>query len=596
MNLMLKIFIAGMLAATAVNAGADDFALRPSKVVQVELNGENPTLVDPAQGMLISMANYRLNRILLDFDWSAVAPERYADLEKALLVVDFTAVENPAAVPVMVGAMTCGWRDFAGTLRFGGDPWPKRGVHETSGKPGRWDGGLMEFGYGVVAEQPAVAPGRVAFDLTDAVNDWLYTGKDNYGLILRVGGQHLTGINNQGNWKLEFPVDKVRLELTFAGVAPTPADREARTLKSFPSALLAPVKDPYIFLFYNWNRGINEKFWPHFSVFNTDGIFDYPELAQRGILPLTCRTGPQADWMHDEAGFYQGYRDVRHGVTIDEWQSVDDTKKRDADFDRDTPMGRKLVGAVDALKRIKRERPDCFIGVYWRGEVSMQPLAEAGLPDLVICEGYTRLPRFPQWEIGNAEGIFHFELAKADGYYPQAINLHGTVVPGMYFPDYKRHFTPESIAEEVRILREKYPEVSGSGVYCEIGPFPFFAENSWDEEAAVADVLPVLLGYEAALRKYFIEPAPEVTILEPRFEETITAPKARIVAKATPKEGRTIRNYRWFVDNRLIAETDGNSLLWDTRDVEPGMHVLTVHAVDSGWNRAASQVVVHVGK
>ena len=49
-----------------------------------------------------------------------------------------------------------------------------------------------------------------------------------------------------------------------------------------------------------------------------------------------------------------------------------------------------------------------------------------------------------------------------------------------------------------------------------------------------------------------------------------------------------------LIDNRLVAETDVAEYLWDTRGERPGYHFVTVHAVDSGWNRAAAQVMVMV--
>jgi hypothetical protein len=101
---------------------------------------------------------------------------------------------------------------------------------------------------------------------------------------------------------------------------------------------------------------------------------------------------------------------------------------------------------------------------------------------------------------------------------------------------------------------------------------------------------PIFEGYERALQRHFIDPAPEVIWTSPLFEAKITCAKVLLKAEATCKEQRKMLKYRWFVDNRLIAETTGSEYLWDTRDTESGRHVLTVHAIDEGWNRAAAQI------
>ena len=66
----------------------------------------------------------------------------------------------------------------------------------------------------------------------------------------------------------------------------------------------------------------------------------------------------------------------------------------------------------------------------------------------------------------------------------------------------------------------------------------------------------------------------------------------RVKATPNPEGGRFIREYQWFINNRLVAKTTGPTYLWDTRGDELGLHVLTVHAIDSHWNRAAAQIRV----
>jgi hypothetical protein len=59
---------------------------------------------------------------------------------------------------------------------------------------------------------------------------------------------------------------------------------------------------------------------------------------------------------------------------------------------------------------------------------------------------------------------------------------------------------------------------------------------------------------------------------------------------------RQIREYRWFVDNRLVEKSAEPVFLWDLRDLANGLHFLTVHAIDTGWNRAAAKVSVTVAR
>lgn len=90
----------------------------------------------------------------------------------------------------------------------------------------------------------------------------------------------------------------------------------------------------------------------------------------------------------------------------------------------------------------------------------------------------------------------------------------------------------------------------------------------------------------------FVEPAPEVRFTAPRFEAWIDADRVKLEAETQGQDGRAIRKYCWFVDNRLVAETDKPVFEWDTSREWPGRHMLTVHAIDEDWNRAASQIPV----
>lgn len=539
----------------------------------------------------VPYGNY--SRILLKFDLSGVSAEKYGELKRATLKLKAEKVSNPGKVPTYIGAFLRKWPADGNALKYwSSELWPR---HSYDRK--KYDyvpsTGVIEYAYRILPGNGTVIerPGTVSFDLTRHLNSLLYLGKEDFGLALRNGSIFVGGRENRGRWNIEFssgagPGSPV-LELAFAGKPP----QRISTIREYPSALLPPVKNPYLFLFYNWNAEANALLWKkYFRILNTDGVFEEPEFLQHGILGLKCLTGPQAKWLSTTEGFLNYYRSGRLGIAVDEWQSVDDTKKRAGIMDPNHKMGKNILSAIEALKILKKESPSRFLTVYWRGEDSLRPLAEEGLPDLVIAEGYTRLPRFPHWEIGSAPGIRHPEWAKEDGYYERTIILHGTLEPPKMHPEYKRHFTPEAIAEEVRYLREKYPEMPGSGIYCEyINP-----RKDQTLEEAVQATLPVLKAYEEALEKYFIRPAPDVVITEPFHSEHLTSLKVRIGCKANPKDGRTIRKYKWFIDNRLVKETAEPEWLWDIRPEKAGMHIITVHAIDSGFNRSAAQIPVFI--
>ena len=572
----------------------DKIILSATSLVEVS-NHSSVSRLNPEHPVSESVAYDHLTRILFDFDLQKARALDFANLEKAVIRISFSKVDNPAGETSVLGTMDVKWQDKATELQSVGEPWSIRGFDERTGKRSRFEYKLLDTQYALLPNTKTLIkqPGLYEFDVTDELNQQLYCGKKAYGFMFRTGPQHLTGRDNRGNWKLEFDGTPT-LELTFSGKPPTIAQQRQRTLKYFPSASLPPVSNPYIFCYYNWNNDFNKLLWPRLKVINTDVVFDDTALNQKGILTLSCKGGPQFDWMGNYETCFNIYSNARFGITVDEWQSVDDSNKRNENYDHDTPMGKRIDTSIKALAAVKEKFPNMLLGVYWRGEISLKPLAAKGLPDLVISEGYTHLPRFPQWEIGTAENIHHFDWAKEDGYYEQTICLHGAINIPMQYPGYDHHFTPESLAEEVRVLRKKYPEVMGSGLYCEISKSDNEEKAAWkwNPQEAMEALWPVFEGYERALQRYFIDPAPDVILTSPEYEAKITSAKVLLKAEAMCKDQRKMLKYRWFVDNRLVAETTVSEYLWDTRDTESGHHVLTVHAIDDGWNRAAAQIPV----
>ncbi|HAY83280.1 MAG TPA: hypothetical protein DCY79_26025 [Planctomycetaceae bacterium] len=135
--------------------------------------------------------------------------------------------------------------------------------------------------------------------------------------------------------------------------------------------------------------------------------------------------------------------------------------------------------------------------------------------------------------------------------------------------------TAEKVDGMITELRKYAPEMSGSGCYGAGG----------DELAVECDRL---------ARKHVVDPAPEILITRPRFEATLRAPHVSIEVEAKAKSDRKVVRYRWFIDHRLVAETNRPRYLWDTRGERTGHPFITVHAVDDAWNRAATQIPVQL--
>ena len=145
--------------------------------------------------------------------------------------------------------------------------------------------------------------------------------------------------------------------------------------------------------------------------------------------------------------------------------------------------------------------------------------------------------------------------------------------PEDYHPGHA--LTPENLDTLIGELRRYAPEMPGIG---------FYGVNG-DQLARTCDQLAC---------KHFIEPAPEVMILEPQFEATLSTPHVSVRVEATAKENREIALYQWFIDHRLVAETDQRNYLWDLRGEHPGQHWIISHAINGSFNRAATQIPVGI--
>ncbi len=343
-------------------------------------------------------------------------------------------------------------------------------------------------------------------------------------------------------------------------------------LRWYPSALLPPVKEPYIIY---WDFGAIPVF--DGSVSNASGAG--PVGAQRGKLQLGWYYGPQNPYIADEQTVIDNYVDTAGkgeaiGLMVDEWQNPNPKADPNSPTHADNPFG--ITGSIKGIIEAKKIDPTLYIAVAWRGEDSIEPLTKQEQPDLLMIECYTHLVKnFPlKWAMGM-EGIKRrIDFARELGMIEQSICWLGQIhKPEEYHPGHV--LTAEIIEQQIAELRKYAPEMPGIAFYANTNP----------ELAEDCDRL---------VRKYFIEPAPEVMITYPSFNAKLDKENVTITAKAKGKDGRKVVRYRWFIDNRLMAETAEPEWKWQLRTEIDGGHFITVHAIDESFNRAASQIHVNV--
>ncbi len=349
-----------------------------------------------------------------------------------------------------------------------------------------------------------------------------------------------------------------------------PEGRELPALRWYPSAHLPPVSEPYIFHYYGTPPP--EKDAPAYNSRRTSMV----EVEQRGILPLKWFYGPQNPHRTGAEGFRAQYlRGARRrlpaehpdhlddqqqqlGFAVDEWQRPRQDVEEGHPLHPDDPFG--LIGSIQGMIDAKALNPEPFIAVYWRGEKSIRPALRHEAVDLLIIEGAI---------------LKRGDRAREEGYIDRTIFMHGYQHGGDDL---------ETIERRIRKMRERFPEMPGMALYA-VGDVPAGKHNDDPEW---------LLEFDRLLHRYFIQPAPDVHFTAPNFEAKIHSDAVTLEAEASGQNGRAIRSYRWFVDNRLVAETDRPVFEWDTSREWEGRHMLTVHAIDEDWNRSAAQIPVRL--
>ncbi len=502
-------------------------------------------------------------RVLMKFDLSEINAARYGRVERAILRLEATQVANEEQHETTVAAVAVPWTtDATWSTRDGNNAWPQQKQDSN-------------IDYAMVMadslSRVITEPGVIQFDVTNIVDAWLYQGAQNNGFLIRTG-ETIFGKPGAGTWQLTFASSETEagsgpaLIVEMTGNPPAPQDAQDRAMAIYPSPLLPPVREPYIIEWYNT---FTPEIWMQMKASNVHSNSAMREWeSSHGILPLAWSFGPQSKWHNSQQAWIDYFLPKAAntlGYSVDEWQSRERYPE-------------KVDWSLAALRQAEAAHPESYQLVFWRGEPSLLELADEGLPDLIVIEGYTNVvSQFPfNWGIG-LDGIKRrIDTARHGGAIERTIVMLGMIAPPEGY--HEGHvLTTEMIDSQIAELRAYAPEMPGIGFY-----------YSGGEQMA--------MECDALAHKYFVAPAPDVYISEPVMAAKLNTDHVRIRAEATAQGDRTIRQYRWFIDNRLATETEQPSYVWDLRGETNGYHFITVHAVDSAYNRAAAQIMVTVAR
>ena len=501
--------------------------------------------------------------VLMRFKLDRIAPSRHGRLKKAVLRLHVVSAKNPKKKITTVAPTDIAWNHKANFRSPLGNKstWPVRQEHANINYAMR---------PGLVSRRVIEKPGVVEFDVTGIVERWLFQDMDNLGLMI-TASPPIFGQPDQGSWLLAFASTEAKskyrpaLVIDLQGTPPDPAEANKNALALFPSAQLAPVRDPYHFVYYSVG---SQKMWKQLPTINMTTYDSFGTwLAPRGVMNLAWADGGPVDWLRTKAAYSTYYTGTarNHPLGFCGHES--------------NLQGEQAGWLSDAFRAAKRSYPDRFLAYYYRGESHMAQLAGEGHVDLLIQEGYTHMyKKIPRkgFAIGMA-GIKHrIDMARKHGAIQRHVVMLGHICKSNeYHPGHQ--LTAEKIDQMIGELRRYAPEMPGIGFY-----------GLGGETLA--------LDCDRLAHKHFVAPAPNVLIQTPMFGQTLTTPHVTIQARATPKDKRKITGYRWFIDNRLVATTKTPEYTWDLRGDHPGHHTVTVHAIDNGWNRAASQIAVRVAR
>ena len=95
--------------------------------------------LNPEHAISESVAYNHLTRILFDFNLQKAKALDFANLEKAVIRISFSKVDNPTGEASVLGTMDVKWQEKATELQSVGEPWSIWGFDERTGKRSRFE-------------------------------------------------------------------------------------------------------------------------------------------------------------------------------------------------------------------------------------------------------------------------------------------------------------------------------------------------------------------------------------------------------------------------------------------------------------------------
>jgi hypothetical protein len=193
--------------------------------------------------------------------------------------------------------------------------------------------------------------------------------------------------------------------------------------------------------------------------------------------------------------------------------------------------------------------------------------------DLAIIESYPYVagdpawtPELAAWRLGNAKKAGIMEKA----------------IPAFWIDPEDQTFTEQWLEGWVTRWRTEFPEMPG------LAPlFPKGHDTTDPRARHLAEVCDRLIG------KHYVGPAPAVEFMQPQDGAVLDGNPVDVRAQASKPTAK----WRLYVDAQLVAsvEGDGNQVTrFSPISLSPGLHALTVQAIDEAWARGAAQIVVDV--
>ena len=354
-----------------------------------------------------------------------------------------------------------------------------------------------------------------------------------------------------------------------------PPETGNHVIRVYPSAHLWPVSEPYLFY---WELGAAPSY-PG-SVANAQGVSNgtqAQEQIKKDRMPIQWTYGPEWPYGRTKEAFIKYYSEAirpYRAQMVDEWQSPKLGAAAGDPLSINDPYG--IEGSIEGIALAKKQSPGTLILIAWRGENSLLPLVKKGGVDYILIEGYSNLPKtYPQsWAIDTHGVDARIARARSWGMITHTIPWLGEILANdQYAPGHV--LTAQDLAQQIKHYREVAPEMPGLAFYA----------NTNSALAEAADRL---------CKEYYVDPAPTVSIDRPTEGSTIPRRSQVITASARGKDARGIREYLGFIDNKLVYEGKANHFRWNFVNASPGKHIITVQAIDTGWNRGVKQIEVIV--